>query len=149
MCRQQQKHFQGAEHNVMVKRKENRNAVRRFPTHLSIPTLSLSLLHTHLSAQKVSKCQMGVVFIFNGVIFLHRNTVCLCVFVCEGVKGNTEQNEIEQDIENGKLQLATKKARTHLHTEACTETEMEQRMHSIYFSTASCMTSPLSVCHVE
>lgn len=37
--------------------------------------------------------------------------------MCEEVEGNAiEQNEIEQDIENGKLLLATKGGHTHIHT---------------------------------
>lgn len=86
---------------------------------------SLSL-PSHLSAQKVSKCQMGVVIIFNGIIFLHRNTVdlcvraCVCVRVCvrvcasKDVEGKTTKwNEIEPDIENWKWLLSTKNKRSH------------------------------------
>lgn len=45
-------------------------------------SFSPSAFHPHLSAQKVSKCQTGVVIIFNGIIFLHRNTVDLPAYVC-------------------------------------------------------------------
>lgn len=84
-----------------------------------LSSFSLSLYHPHLSAQKVSKCQMGVVIVFNGIIFLHRNTVCLCVCACAPVcvrvswRNTIEKNEIEQDIENGKLLLSTKGGLTH------------------------------------
>lgn len=129
---------------MMVKGIENRNTMQTSPllhpdcvppSHLSIP-FSLSLFHPHLSAQKVSKCQMGVVIIFNGVIFLHRHTVYLCVdvcvCVCEEVEGNTiEQNEIEQGIENGKLLFSTKGGHTQTHTHA-QRLEIELRMYSIF-----------------
>jgi len=52
--------------------------------------------------------------------------VFICVCVRGEVEGNTiEQNEIEQDIENGKSLLATKDEHTHSHAHACSEKDLK------------------------
>lgn len=146
----------------MVKGTENRIAMHTsspsppFPPPWLRPSLSsvhplssflLSLYHPHLSAQKVSKCQMGVVIIFNGVIFLHRNTVYLparvCVCVC--VRGSRREYNWTEWNRTGywKWEItACNKGRTHTHTYTHMQThicmhrerlEIELRMHSTCF----------------
>lgn len=82
-----------AEHNIIVKGTEKQEChvyIPLLPLHCVpslwsvhlLPSFSLLLSHLDISAQKVSKCQMGVVIIFNGAILLHRITVHLrlCVW---------------------------------------------------------------------
>lgn len=94
-----------------------------------LSSFSPSPFHPHLSAQKVSKCQMGVVIIFNGIIFLHRNTVDLPAYVCVRTcvrprmwKGKQPKGrKWSRRVENWKSLLSTKNKRTRSHTHTHTE----------------------------
>lgn len=150
-----------AEHNMMVKRIENRNAMHTPPplllplhfhpecaplSHLSIPSPSfllpssipISLLKRLVNVRwELSSSSMASSFFIETLSI----SVCVCMCVCVEVEGNTiEQKEIEQDIENGKLPLASKGGHTHTDAERL---EIELRMYSIYFILHSFVSVPL------